>query len=283
MSDVHATPGWFERRLLAIPDGAMLRAVFLGVVGLAGTILATDLQRAAQGEGDRSRMRRTEPMPLSRPVPGDQVRPYLPRAVPVAPDRGKPIVPGVESPLPDDALARPMRFVRADDRSVSAVGRIDPGSADDLGRFLDGEGKGAGLLVLHSPGGSVRDALAMARLVRERGIETAVPADGYCASACPLLFSGGVARSAGEDAWIGVHQVYAVDAGTGGPLRDLGRSIADIQATTAECQQLLVDMGVDPQVWIKAMQTPADELYVLTRDELETFRLVAVAPASKPG
>jgi hypothetical protein len=278
VSDVHEAPGRWERWLLSRPDGAAFRIVFLGVVALAGTLLAQDVLHVAGRTAETDRTRRTEPLPLSRPVPGDQIRPYLPRAIPVGPDRGVPVIPGFEGPLDTDATARRMRFVRTEPDVIAAVGRIDRGTADDLRRFLDGEGKGANRLVLQSPGGSVTDAIEMARLLRERSFSTSVPADGYCASACPLVLAGGTGREAGEGAWIGVHQVYAAGETPSGAIRDLDRSIAEIQATSAACQQLLLDMGVDPQLWIKAMQTPAAELYVLTKDELASFRMVAVPP-----
>ncbi|MBB3949157.1 hypothetical protein [Aureimonas jatrophae] len=273
MSDVHASPGRLERWLLAIPDGAVLRLIFFGLLTLGATILWQDFQAGLEAGRDAARTERTQPMPLAPARPGDQLRPYLPRALPVAPDRGVPRIPGFSEPLDGGALAASMRFERVADGELAAVGRIDPGTAERLRAALKGAGgEGVTRLVLHSPGGSVEDALAMARLLRERGLETRVPADGYCASACPLVFAGGTARAAGEGAWIGVHQVYAADPSAA--LRDIDRSIGDIQTTTARCQQLLVDMGVDPRVWIHAMETPAAELYVLTPDELREFKLV---------
>ncbi|WP_062012020.1 hypothetical protein [Aureimonas sp. AU4] len=277
MSDIHASPGRIERWLLAIPDGAVLRAIFFGLLALGASILWQDFQAGLDAARDAERTERTQPLPLAPARPGDQLRPYLPRALPVAPDRGVPRIPGFDEPLDGGALAAPMRFQRVEGGELAAVGRIDPGTAERLRAALDGAGgEGVTRLVLHSPGGSVEDALAMGRLVRERGIETRVPADGYCASACPLVFAGGTARMAGEGAWIGVHQVYAADPSTA--LRDVDRSIGDIQTTTARCQQLLVDMGVDPRLWIHAMETPAAELYVLTPEELRAFRLVSDQP-----
>ncbi len=76
---------------------------------------------------------------------------------------------------------------------------------------------------------------------------------------------------AGESAWVGVHQVYAVPGGDRGQVRDLDRSVAQIQATIAECQSLLVAWtsiaALDPR-----HADPADELYVLTPAELREFR-----------
>ncbi|MEN0002475.1 MAG: hypothetical protein AAF940_16490, partial [Pseudomonadota bacterium] len=65
----------------------------------------------------------------------------------------------------------------------------------------------------------------------------------------------------------------------------LQTGMRDAQFITALCQQLLVDMGVDLQVWLKASQTPPAQLYVFTPDELTRFRLanfeVAVTKPSR--
>lgn len=271
------SPSRFERAVLAIPDGALLRLLFLGLVALTGFVLLRDVSQVWRSEADAARTTRTEPLPLRRPIPGDQRRPYLPRTAPVGPDRGAPTLPGRDGPVEGEAMGRPMDFVREPGTArISAVGRIDPGTAGLFADYLAGEGEGAGTLYLHSPGGSVADAIAMSRAVREAGIDTVVPDDGYCASACPLLFSGGVAREVGENAWVGVHQVYSVD--TPALTRDVDRSISDIQATSADAQDLLVEMGVDPRLWIHAMRTPPAELYVLTPDEMEELGLVTPPP-----
>ncbi len=268
------SPGRLERLFRRMPDGTLLRGVFAGLLGLSVWMIGMDYRALASAGADRERTERTEPLPLKRPEPGDQVRPFLPRTIPVAPDRGEPKLPGYDGPVDGEAMGRSMRFQAGPDRSVVAIGRIDVGTADAFRAFLDGEGVGAKRIHLHSPGGSVEDALAMARLARERRLDTEVPADGYCASACPLFFAGGVQRAAGENAWIGLHQVYAAEVPGVPRLIDLDRSIADIQATVARCQALLVDMGVEADIWIKALQTPPNELYVLTRAELEASNYV---------
>lgn len=272
-----ASPGRVERLIRAIPEGAVLRGVFVALLVIAGSIAFLDYRQLAEASADRERISRTEPMPLARPEPGDQVRPYLPRTIPVAPDRGVPSLPGWDGPVDGEAMAERMRFVAGPDGAISAIGQIEIGTAGDFRDFLASpEAAGARTLYLHSPGGAVDDAMFMARELRDRRLSTMVPADGYCASACPLVLAGGLTRKAGQGAWVGVHQVYAL------PLsdvsRDIDRSIAGVQETIARCQELLVAMGVDPAVWIKAMQTPADSLYVLTRDELIAFRMVRPFP-----
>ncbi|MEF2551048.1 hypothetical protein VQ042_06680 [Aurantimonas sp. A2-1-M11] len=271
------SPGRVERLIRAIPEGAVLRGVFVALLVVAASIAFLDYRQLAEANADRDRISRTEPMPLARPEPGDQVRPYLPRTIPVAPDRGVPQLPGWDGPVDGEAMAERMRFVAGTDGAITAIGRIEIGTANDFRDFLETpEAAGARTLVLHSPGGAVDDAIVMARTIRDKRLSTMVPADGYCASACPLVMAGGLTRKAGPDAWVGVHQVYALPLGN--LARDVDRSIAGVQETIARCQQLLVAMGVDPAVWIKAMQTPADSLYVLTRDEMVAFRMIRPFP-----
>ncbi|MEF2073850.1 ATP-dependent Clp protease proteolytic subunit [Consotaella aegiceratis] len=274
-------PGRPERLFQALPEGLILRGVFYTLLGLAVAIVALDYRDMARAQADQERIARTEPLPLDRPQPGDQIRPYLPKTIPVGPDRGEPSLPGYDGPVDGTAMAEPMQFILAEDGAATLIGRIDVGTAEAFRAFLDDHQDDVASLHIHSPGGSVVDAIAMARLVREKGLDTVVPDDGYCASACPLLFAGGVARSAGTDSWIGVHQVYALSPSGAEPAPDVGRSISEVQGTIAECQQLLLDMGVKPDLWIKAMLTPPEALYVLTEDELHDYGLVTDGAGGK--
>ncbi|MEP4803501.1 MAG: ATP-dependent Clp protease proteolytic subunit, partial [Hyphomicrobiales bacterium] len=150
-----------------------------------------------------------------------------------------------------------------------AFGTITPGTSKVFeGSLLAREGK-ISELILHSPGGSVNDALEMGQLIRESEFNTKVVANGYCASSCPLIFAAGVERTAHETSWIGVHQVYTPSSTFG----SIQQGMDQAQRISALCQQALVDFGVDPALWIKAMETPKDQLYVLTSEELEELKL----------
>jgi hypothetical protein len=50
---------------------------------------------------------------------------------------------------------------------------------------------GITIVALNFPGGSLEDALAMGRLIRDKGMATEVEAGATCASSCPLVFAGG--------------------------------------------------------------------------------------------
>jgi len=126
-------------------------------------------------------------------------------------------------------------------------------------------------VVLHSPGGSVSDAIEMGRLIRQQQFATEVESGRYCASSCPLVFAGGLERRAGERAAIGVHQVTALVA-NGSALGAI-EGMDSVQRMSAECQKYLLDMAIDPMVWVHAMQTPPDQLFYFTGDELLKLKL----------
>ncbi len=279
MSEV--APRAFERPLTAlvatIQDGRFLKLVFLSLLALSVATVFLDLKDLTErSTTDTPGSQTLEPAPMKLPQPGDQTRPYLPRTMPLGPGREKPDLPGYFGPLDGTVMGEPLQFHMGDDGRASALGRIDPGAAERFEAFLEENPKAIGELFLHSPGGSVTDALAISRLVRNAGISTRVPKAGYCASSCPLLLAGGLYRSAGEPAFIGVHQVYAPAPASG----TLQRGMADAQTVSAVAQQLLVDMDVEPDMWIKAMETAPADLYVFTPDELVRYNL-ANSPRAK--
>lgn len=205
----------------------------------------------------------------------DQERPYFPRTMPLAPFTSPPQMPGIPVPTTSKMLSAPMRFTIDEAGNVSAVGRIEPGTARAFDAFLKANADKAKRVFLNSPGGAVSEALAMGRAMRAAGLGTVVPANDYCASSCPLAFVGGVEREAGRKAWIGVHQIYTAPGERG----SLGEGLAHAQRISAECQQYLVEMGIDARAWIPAMRTPKNKLYVFTPKELTEYRLVTKAAA----
>lgn len=249
---------------------AVLRTLIAAVLILLAIDFATIIDEAnapLPGESNR-----TAPLVMEPPEPKDHLRPYLPRAMPIRRSGKGPSMPGYPKEVPHEAVGAPMTFIRGPDGKASAVGRIELGVAPQLAVFLSSQGGEIRELHIHSPGGSVQDAIQMSKLLREQGIATVVPADGYCASSCPILFSGGVTRTVGARAWVGVHRVFAAAQQEG----DLARGLADGQAVTAEIQDHLRSMGVDPLAWVHAMKTPSSKLYVFTPQELKTYRFVTV-------
>ncbi len=122
----------------------------------------------------------------------------LPRLVPsilapLLPDGGKHLVP---LPQPEGALAKPMTFELVGGGRLIANGTITAGVSQSFAAEAERHGEYIKTVVLNSPGGSVTDALAMGRLIREKRFATEVEAGKYCVSSCPLVFAGGVDRRA---------------------------------------------------------------------------------------
>ena len=208
----------------------------------------------------------------------------LPRLVPsifapLLPDGGKRLVP---LPQPEGALTKPMTFELVGGGRLMASGTITPGVSQSFAAEAERHSEYIRTVVLNSPGGSVADALAMGRLIREKKFATEVEAGKSCVSSCPLVFAGGVDRRAAEQATIGVHQMTAMRSAANGPPRD---EMSVAQNISARCQRYLGDMGVSLQVWVHAMETPHDRLFVFKTDELKSLNLVtaaAVAPVNSP-
>jgi hypothetical protein len=248
--------GWLRSR----PEGSFV-AVTVGVL-MAGTVavLAFDYRALTLA---------TPPAEVSREAaPGmEPAEPFLPSSRPSVP-AGTPGE-GPQTATPADLLRNPMTFDLVAGGRLLAVGTITPGSAARFASEIEKRGSYAKTVVLDSPGGSVADALAMGRLIRERKLSTAVEPGGRCASSCPLVFAGGVERRVTQGAALGVHQVFTGKDGPGG----IEAGMDQAQRISAECQRHLVGMGVDARVWIHAMETPKEALFYFTAEELISLRL----------
>jgi hypothetical protein len=263
----------FHAWLADNPDETILRWIFRGAVTVTIAVLAFDLA------GMNGWMANPDPVAVPAEVRQDSPALDLPSLVPsilapLLPGGDKRLVPLLQ---PDGAMARPMTFELVGGGKLMATGTITPGVAEPFAAEVSLHGDYIKTVVVNSPGGSVVDALAMGRLIRERKFATEVETGKYCASSCPLLFAGGVERRAGDRAVIGVHQVAALAAVANGRPRD-EMSIA--QNISARCQRYLSDMGVNLQVWVHAMETPHDKLFVFKPEELKSLNLVTAAPAS---
>jgi hypothetical protein len=265
----------FHAWLLEHADEMILRWIFRSAVLVAIGALAVDL---ASINGWI-----VYPDPAMTPAEIREDSPVLnlPKLVPAI---LAPLLPGDKRlaplPRPEGATAQPMTFELVGGGRLMATGTITPGISQSFAAEAERHGEYIRTVVLNSPGGSVSDALAMGRLIREKRFATEVEAGKYCVSSCPLVFAGGVDRRAGDKAMIGVHQVAAIRSADNGPPRD-EMSIA--QNISARCQRYLADMGVSLQVWVHAMETPNDRLFVFKPDELKSLNLVTAAATSTAG
>lgn len=169
----------------------------------------------------------------------------------------------------EDALRRPMVFQPAPGGVLRATGSIDRGAANRLAAALDKQER-ISAVSFNSPGGTLDDAMAIARLLRERGLTAMVEGGAICASSCPLALAGGRERMVSPQAAIGVHQFYSGAEDGADPVQ----ATADAQMTAARIARHLGEMGIDPAIWLHALETPPRALYYLREHELRRYRLV---------
>jgi hypothetical protein len=249
------------------PDDAILRWIFRGIVTVTIAVLTADLATSngwisAPDPGSSLTETRQGSPGLDLPVPSI-LAPWLPGG-------DKRLAP---LPQPDGAMAKPMTFELVGGGRLMATGTIIAGISEAFAAEVGKRGDYIKTVVLNSPGGSVTDALAMGRLIRERKFATEVEAGKYCASSCPLVFAGGVERRAGDKAAIGVHQVAAISSVSAAPRDEMDVA----QRISARCQRYLGDMGINLQVWVHAMETPHDKLFIFKPDELKSLNIVTTA------
>ncbi|MDE5455382.1 hypothetical protein GWE18_21575 [Bradyrhizobium sp. CSA112] len=262
----------FQQRIQAFlaanPDEAILRFIFRSVVTVTILVLAADLagMNGWIGTTDSAAEVRHDTPSLGLP---DIVPSIL---APLTPDRDKRLTP---RPQADGVMAQPMMFELVGGGKLMATGTIMPGISEAFAAEVVKRGDYIKTVVLNSPGGSVADALAMGRLIRERNFATEIEPGKYCASSCPLVFAGGVERRVGDKAIIGVHQVAAIGQAGGLPRDEMNVA----QNISARCQRYLGDMGVSLQVWVHAMETPHDKLFVFKPDELKSLNLATTTAA----
>lgn len=250
--------GGIIARLAAIEDGAILRFAFFTMLAGTASVLYVDYRELSAS---------TPPPSLTQmPVP------ILPPAT--TPDgSGQERPPITSSP---DLLDSPLEIALGTGGTLTLTGTIDPGSSARFLAEIEARGEYVSTVLLDSPGGSVDDALSIGRLIRERELSTQVADGGLCASSCPLIFAGGAERIAGREAAIGVHQIYAA-ALSASPIDALsvaGVAMADAQAVTADITRFLSDGGVDPALWLHALETPPSQLYYFSPEEMESLKLV---------
>jgi hypothetical protein len=175
-----------------------------------------------------------------------------------------------------EALEAPLSIALGSGGDLHLTGSFDPGSYERFAAEIAARGEYVETIVLESPGGSVADALAIGRLINEQGFATRVDKGRLCASSCPIVFASGKQRIAAAGAAIGVHQVYA--AGIEGEVAALTRqpavAMSQAQETTAQITRHLTATGVDPQLWLHALETPPDRLYYFSPEEMTTLNLV---------
>ena len=234
-----------------LPPVRAVRWLLVAQVAIAGLLVAGDL-----GPVLPDLFRRSDAPQLDAPVaPGDQTRRYRPSR-PARPG------PGIDPDMP-------RRLTTAlEGGTLLLRGAITPG---DAGRVLpEIAAPGVTSVAFDSPGGSVADALAIGAAIREAKRATTLDAGAVCLSACPYAFVGGTERHIHKDAAFGVHQ-HSFDAST---ILPAALAASDIQRGQARVLRYLDEMGIDLRLMGPAMETPAEEIYLLVREEMEDWGVV---------
>lgn len=255
------------RYLERFDDGELMRWSFRGLLVGAIAVLAIDLHEMVERNGGL--------WPTGSGATEAVTAPILPPALETGSSGAPSLDPREHLTTDDGSLRGPMRFELLPGGILLAEGSIEQGAAARFRTEIETRGEYVSTVRLNSPGGSLEDAMAMARIVREREYRTEVMDGALCASSCPLLFAGGVTRMAGEKAAIGLHQFYAPSGSSTAP----AQAMSDAQITTARISRHLGDMGIDAALWLHALDTPPRQLYYLTREEMARYKLVTAAPS----
>jgi Clp protease len=124
---------------------------------------------------------------------------------------------------------------------------------------------------LNSDGGSLDAALELGRKIRQYETVVYVANGGHCYSACVFLLAAGVQRYG--HAGVGIHRPYFEQL-------EAGVSIDQIRTkrenTNARIVQYLKDMDISIRLLDSMLAVPPDEIKVLTKSELQEYRLYGV-------
>ena len=250
----------FAQWVADVDDGAVMRVAFFALLLGTLAVLFVDFRELTQSE---------EP---ALTVPMQPILPPAPAADPDAPAASNTRPTITTSP---EVLEAPLAIALRPGGELALTGTFDVGSAERFASEIAERGEYVQTVVLDSPGGSVVDALAVGSLIHEKGLATKVATGSLCASSCPIVFASGAERIAGSQAAIGVHQIYAAALGgdARNALRAAGTAMSEAQSTTAEITRHLAMTGVDPTLWLHALETPPQQLYYFTPEEMLALRL----------
>lgn len=178
-----------------------------------------------------------------------------------------------------DALALDYKVLEhhSTSRYIRASGTISVGDAAVLRGLLQTEGKRT-VVVFNSDGGSVTEALKIGRDLRRNDVDTFIPNDAHCLSACILAFVGGAHRTVADTGALGSHQFYwpagEVPAGDEATLLT--------QQLSANVLRHFLALDVDPEALTMIMDTPPSKMLVFSPALLKRFRLVGTGSAKLP-
>lgn len=173
---------------------------------------------------------------------------------------------GIQFALNPQALpAHQITLLAPDQLEVS--GGLSSASLKDFERALT-KHPGVKTIQLDSDGGALIVAMAMARLIQEKNLDTYTNAE--CLSACSLVFGAGKDRWLGERGRLGYHGAFLYGSDTAP------------QVLVDSYRRSLLDQGVTRDFIDRVMNTGSADMWFPTLDELTRERIVtATAPAGR--
>ncbi len=191
------------------------------------------------------------------------------------------------------------------DEWIVAEGGFDIGSAHRLRTFLNQFSGPIPPIYFQSPGGIQEEAIAIGRLMRERGVTAGVgrtlpygcapgkqgedrcltlkrsglplagelrSAGASCSSACVYALLGAQVRLVPPDARLGVHASRRVRVYPDGRVTRLpGDDQTQLAQATNELKRYVEEMGIDVALIDTAFKTKFSDAYFLTRNEIVQF------------
>jgi hypothetical protein len=160
----------------------------------------------------------------------------------------------------DTALNDLSVAVSADGATLYVDGSYGVGSEEAVRRALM-QHRSIRRVVLSGPGGRVSAAYEINRLIHARRLATHV--DTGCASACTIAFLGGIERSISPTGRLGFHQGSFP-----------GMSANDMFESNRDMRRFLIASGVTPAFAQRVIDTPHDEIWTPTPEELLAGRVI---------
>jgi len=134
---------------------------------------------------------------------------------------------------------RKMEQLRREEKNMAKIDLI--GEVDDMGYTLEyfkenieaNEGQDMEVLI-HSPGGAVFEGINIASMLQRRAGETVTTATGLAASIATVILMAGDKVRMDKDAFLMIHDAWAVEAGDAKELRKTARLLDKISGQIAQ-------------------------------------------------
>ncbi|MCQ0987379.1 COG3904 family protein [Jiella marina] len=168
---------------------------------------------------------------------------------------------------------------------IAATGVIEPDTAEKFAAQFGGTTFGT--VVLDSPGGNLKAAVELGRLIRKSNLKTVVAASevrpgttfyeqkpGHCLSACAFTVLGGVERDVSPGSKVGVHQFFNSE-GLFDPTEKAYTPLdfSELQRISADILQYVVDMGAEAGFMTLVGRNAPRTMHILSEDELVDLRV----------